>query len=165
MSQSRVENKQSTAIKWIQNLALELDEKLPDVASVEIEPQGAWGEEYLPGVGVHIGEEDVQRVIPNKQNGGSEIRKAEDGTYQMQTDCCHATYEIRFYFYIEALVAQCDGAYADAERIMEAVRQIVIRKEDVFYDGSANYRSDQRSSTSHYSRAARFYLLYKYPED
>ena len=160
MNQSPVENRQSTATLVAMQLAIELEEKLPDVLRVEIEPHRAFEQDELPAVGVFIGEDTVNQL---KEVGVTP--KIVDNKV-VTPQCCNYWYQINYVIYIEVVVAQCDGAYATAERIAHMIRQFAMNSgiEGLFYDGSINQRSEERASSNQYSRSLRFIYQHELPE-
>lgn len=161
MTLKSVENVPSIGILAIQQLSSDLEEKLPDCRSVLIEPSKALCEDDLPAAVIYIGEEDVQEV-KECQTHNMEIV---DG--KMASPCCDYSYVMRQNFYVEVVVEQCHGAYAEAERIMNMVKQLMIGSgiPGLFYASKNNTRSDERSDSTTYAISARGFIDYCYPEE
>lgn len=157
---------QHDAVLKALEMALVLEENLPGVEKVYVEPNNAlfanFDEEkhtdMLPAIVINIGQEDVLTAVPT--SNVQEFDRNELGELTNMKQCCTTAYRVRQFYSMDVVVSECDTSHLIAGKISCMLEQVMCRQPMFTYGGNFNRRTDENVSSEFYIRSYVYYFEY-----
>lgn len=157
-----VECQHHSVIKALE-LGVTLDENMPDIEKVFVEPTNSLFQNYdeneifnhLPALIINIGAEEVVG-----ETGETNDFSVVDGKV-VGTECCSNNAIVRQFFNIDVVVEQCEGVYALAGKVSCSFEQIMCHLKEFRYSGNFVQVLDDQISDDFYIKTYSYYIEYE----
>ena len=159
-----VECQHESVLKAIE-LSLIIDDNMPDIEKVFVEPTQALFQNYneddicdhLPAVVINIAEETVGE---ESQADQTQVSIDENGKV-VGNGCCGETFTVNQFYTVDIVVEQCENVYALAGKLSCSLEQIMCRLPQFKYNGNFNQTLDESLSDNFYIKTYSFYVEYE----